>query len=68
MTHKVANGATNAPAAVRRPDYSITDAEVAIIKSVMQAAPGGRVADLVEIGFARLRWAQVSRHAARSMP
>jgi hypothetical protein len=40
MTHKVANGATNAPAAVRRPDYSITDAEVAIIKAAMQAAPG----------------------------
>jgi hypothetical protein len=41
MTNEVSNGATNAPAAVRRPDHSITDAEVAIIRAVvMQTARG----------------------------
>jgi hypothetical protein len=39
MTNEVFNATTGA-AAARRPDYSITDAEVAIIATVMQAAPG----------------------------
>jgi hypothetical protein len=41
MTKEVINVSTGATAAVCRPDYSITDAEVAIIRTVvMQAAPG----------------------------
>ena len=41
MINKVSNEAINGPAAATRPDYSITDAEVAIIRTVvMQAAPG----------------------------
>ena len=40
MTNEVSNGTTGAAAAVRRPDYSITDAEVSVIKTVAQAAPG----------------------------
>jgi hypothetical protein len=39
MTNEVINATTGA-AAAQRPHYSITDAEVAIIKTVMQAAPG----------------------------
>jgi hypothetical protein len=40
MTNKVSNGTTDAAAAVRRPDYSITDAEVSVIKTLTQAGPG----------------------------
>jgi hypothetical protein len=40
MTNKVSKGTTRAAAAVRRPYYSITDAEVSVIKTVTQAAPG----------------------------
>jgi hypothetical protein len=40
MTNKVRNGTTRAAAAVRRPDYSITDAEISVIKTVAHGAPG----------------------------
>jgi hypothetical protein len=41
MINKVSNEATNGPAAASRPDHSITDAEVAIIRAVVMQTVRG---------------------------
>jgi hypothetical protein len=40
MTNEVITAATGTGVAVRRPNYSLTDAEVARIEAVAEAAPG----------------------------
>jgi hypothetical protein len=40
MTNEVTTAATGTVAAVRRPDHSLTDAEVSAIKTVAEAATG----------------------------
>jgi hypothetical protein len=40
MTNEVSTAATGTVAAIRRPAYSLTDAEVSRIKTVAKAAPG----------------------------
>jgi hypothetical protein len=40
MTNEATSGTTDAAAVVHRPEYSITDAEVSIVETVLRAAPG----------------------------